>query len=102
MTSATEHALSLTAITAAFANFFGWLQGNVGFLASFLSVCWLAMQMVFAIQNQIDRRRHLRLQAVQDTHTMLRADAVTAALQEAPVASVVVSVPIDTTAKPPV
>lgn len=90
MTSATEHILSTTAVGATVASIMGWLQGNLSILASLLSVVWLGIQIIFAIQNQNDRRRLLRLQAVQDTHAMARADAVTAAIQEKPVVPVVI------------
>lgn len=101
MTSATEHIISTAAVGTTAANVMGWLQGNLATLASLMSVIWLGTQIVFAVQNQIDRRRMLRLQMIQDTHTMLRADAVTAAIQEKPVIPVV-AVPLDAAPKPPV
>jgi len=103
MTSSSEHLLSYAAVGTTVASITGWIQGNISVLASALSVVWLTFQIILAVQNQIDRRRMLRLQAVSDTHAMNRADAITRAVVEkevpvvavvAPVAPTVVPVPI--------
>ena len=61
----------------------GWLHDDIATVGTTMSSIWLAYQMVKAIQDQIDRRRARRLQAVQDVHTMVRADAMTALVVDA-------------------
>jgi len=85
-----EQPLNIAAVTASGATLLGYLQGIAGVVAAVLSAIWLTFQIVAAVQNQIDRRRLLRLRAVADVHAMNRADKVTQAIQEQPIVPVVV------------
>lgn len=82
--------LNTTAIASTSATLLGWLQGISAVIASVFTVIWLGLQIAKGIQDQVDRRRRRRLQAVQDVHAMHRADAMTAAIIEKPVIPVVV------------
>ena len=90
MSTPVEQTLSGAAVATTGAWLLGFLQGNMGWIASAFSAVWLALQIIISIQNQIDRRRLLRLQAVQDIHTMRREDAVSAAIETKPIVPVVV------------
>lgn len=88
--SHTETGLSLTAVAGTGATVMHYLPDMLATMASLFTILWLGLQITIAIQNQVDRRRRRRLQAVQDVHTMQRADAMTQAILEKPVIPVVV------------
>lgn len=85
--------LNTTAVAGTSATLLGWLQGVSAVIASVFTVIWLGLQIARGVQDQIDRRRRRRLQAVQDTHQMLRADAITAAIIDKPIIPVIVTPP---------
>ena len=79
-TGAAPNVLNAAAVAAPAATILGWLQGNIGMVASALSAIWIGLQIIVVIQNQIDRRRMAKLRDKEQVHATIRADGLASAI----------------------